>query len=237
MAQVAEQLRKGGPYTKKEQEDRRQEAFKLHFEKGYSASKISEMLKVNRNTINEDIRHWYSELAQELNHDVVTWAIEQFHSFESQKNRLIAQLEKEESIQNKIAIEKLIFQINDKLSQFVSKIISSNTVIPNPKNEEEIMEKTKDFVRYLLLDGKKDTTTLWTEDDLLFAIIKKYKCDLTYANSIFNNMKKLGSKLCETNSAFELNEFETKYDVLKFAEMRDFLSDEEIQRVRKKIRQ
>ena len=49
---LAEEIKKGGPYTKKEQDERRQEVFKLHFEKGYSASKIFEMLKVNRNTIN-----------------------------------------------------------------------------------------------------------------------------------------------------------------------------------------
>lgn len=107
---LVEEVKKGGPYTKKEQDDRRQEVFKLHFEKGYSAIKISEMLNVNRNTINEDIRYWYSELASELNHDVTTWAIEQYHNFESQKNRLVEHLEKEESIQYKIALEKLIFR-------------------------------------------------------------------------------------------------------------------------------
>lgn len=232
---LVEEVKKGGPYTKKEQDDRRQEVFKLHFEKGYSAIKISEMLNVNRNTINEDIRYWYSELASELNHDVTTWAIEQYHNFESQKNRLVEHLEKEESIQYKIALEKLIFQINDKLSQFVSKIISSNATLPNPKNEEEIMEKTKDFVRYILLD-QKTKTTLWTKDSLLFDIIKRYKCDFAYATSIFNNMEKLGSKLCETSLTFEFNEYETKYDVLKFAEMRGFLSTEEIQQIRKKTR-
>ena len=194
------------------------------------------MLKVNRNTINEDIRYWYSELAQELNHDVVTWAIEQFHSFESQKNRLVDQLEKEESIQYKLAIEKLIFQINDKLSQFVSKIISSNTVIPNPKNEEEIMERTKDFVRYLLLDGEKRTDTLWTKDDLQYNIIKRCKCDFVYANSIFSNMEKLGLNLCEiTPDLDNIFDDKSKYDILKFAEMRGLLSDQEIHQARKKI--
>jgi len=63
---LVEQVKKGGPYTKKEQDDRRQEVFKLHFEKGYSAMKISEVLNMNRNTINEDIRHWYSELAPQV---------------------------------------------------------------------------------------------------------------------------------------------------------------------------
>ncbi len=73
---MALEVKKSGPYTKKEQDDRRQEVFKLHFEKGYSGVKISEILNANRNTINDDIRYWYSQLAQELNHDVTTWAIE-----------------------------------------------------------------------------------------------------------------------------------------------------------------
>ncbi|MGI0008151.1 MAG: hypothetical protein ACRD92_00855 [Nitrosopumilaceae archaeon] len=81
---LVENVKKGGPYTKKEQEDRQQEVFRLHFEKGYSAVKISEILNVNRNTINEDIRHWYSQLAQELkSQDLVSWSIEQFHRLES----------------------------------------------------------------------------------------------------------------------------------------------------------
>ncbi len=41
--------KKGGPYTEKEQEDRRKQVYELHFEKGFSAVKIGEMLKVNRN--------------------------------------------------------------------------------------------------------------------------------------------------------------------------------------------
>ena len=37
---LVENVKKGGPYTKKEQEDRRQEVFRLHFEKRYSAVKM-----------------------------------------------------------------------------------------------------------------------------------------------------------------------------------------------------
>ena len=48
--------KKGGPYTKQEQEKRRDEVFKLHFEYGYSATQISQMLKINRNTINSDVQ-------------------------------------------------------------------------------------------------------------------------------------------------------------------------------------
>lgn len=63
MAQVQE--KKGGPYTKNEKMEQQNEAYKLHFEHNYSAVKISEMMKINRNTINSDISHWYTSLAEE----------------------------------------------------------------------------------------------------------------------------------------------------------------------------
>ncbi len=47
---LSEPEKKGGPYTKQEKEDRQIEVNKLHFEYGYSAVKIAEMLNVNRKT-------------------------------------------------------------------------------------------------------------------------------------------------------------------------------------------
>jgi len=55
----------GGPYTKNEQEKRRNEVFKLAIEQGKSAVKIAEILKVNRNTVNGDIKILYHELGNE----------------------------------------------------------------------------------------------------------------------------------------------------------------------------
>ena len=52
----------GGPYTKQEQQIRRDKVFELHFEQGHSALKIAKILDVNRNTINKDIESWYVEL-------------------------------------------------------------------------------------------------------------------------------------------------------------------------------
>ena len=47
-----------GPYTKQELENRRNEVYRLHFEYRYSVRKIAELMKINRNTINGDIKHW-----------------------------------------------------------------------------------------------------------------------------------------------------------------------------------
>lgn len=147
-------------------------------------------------------------------------------------------LEKEEPIQQKIAIEKMIFQTNDKISQFVFKIISSKTVVTYPQNEEEIMERTRDFVRYILLDDKIEKHASWVQSDLLFNIIKRYKCDVDYANSIFSNMGDLGLDFCgdtkTVTNMYGLPDTMTEYDILQFAEMRGFLSENEIRQVKKK---
>ena len=48
--------KQGGPYTKSEQDERRNKVYSMYFEKGFSAIKIAIELKVNRNTINQYIR-------------------------------------------------------------------------------------------------------------------------------------------------------------------------------------
>ncbi len=56
MAVILEK-RNGGPYTKKEQEQRRSKVYSLHFEKVQSVVKIAETINANRNTIDEDIKY------------------------------------------------------------------------------------------------------------------------------------------------------------------------------------
>ena len=62
---LSEEIKKGGRYTKKEQEERRLQVYHLHFEQEKPAVKIAELLNVNRNTINDDIRYWHQQLASE----------------------------------------------------------------------------------------------------------------------------------------------------------------------------
>lgn len=57
----------GGSYTKDEQRKRRDEIYRLHFEYGYPAKKISEFLKVNRGTINRDKMYLYSQVNKKWN--------------------------------------------------------------------------------------------------------------------------------------------------------------------------
>ncbi len=54
----------GGPYTKKQQEERRKKVNELYFEKKLTAVNIAEILNVNRNTVNDDIKLSFFEIAK-----------------------------------------------------------------------------------------------------------------------------------------------------------------------------
>lgn len=59
LCQTMPKSKKGGPYPINQKQKRQNEVYKLHFEYGYSARKIAEMMMINRNTINGDLQYWY----------------------------------------------------------------------------------------------------------------------------------------------------------------------------------
>ena len=115
--------KKGGPYTSKEQETRRKQVYELHFEKGFPAIKIAEMLNINRNTVNADIKELYGMVSKELPDYNASLLLKQIHRLESQYARLQDELEKNTDTKNKFLIEKLLFSINSKITSEVSKIV------------------------------------------------------------------------------------------------------------------
>ena len=101
--------KKGGPYTKKDQSDRRNKVYKLHFENGYPAIKIAEKLNVNRNTINDDIKFWYFQISTDSEFENPRSTLtKHIRYLESQKCRLYEELEGVENIHEKLSIKKLI---------------------------------------------------------------------------------------------------------------------------------
>ena len=96
MAASLLEKKKGGPYTKKEQETRRDKVYRLHFENGYSAVKITKKISVSRNTINEDIKYLYTQISNEFKNNNLLgfWALRQYDRLENQRGRLLADLEK-----------------------------------------------------------------------------------------------------------------------------------------------
>ena len=119
-----EPVKKGGRYTKKEQEERRLEVHKLHFERGKPAVEIAEMLNVNRNTVNDDIKFWYRRrVKNQHNLDFYPKMSRQIQRREIQRDRFFGYLEEAETLEEKIKLEKLIGDIDNRLDQFFSKLI------------------------------------------------------------------------------------------------------------------
>ena len=111
--------KKGGPYSKKDRDSRIEEVCRLHFEYGYSAIKISELMKVNRNTINNDIKQLYLTLESNWEKtSAVSLLQNHIESVLAQKRRLREALDNTEKFSEKLAIEKMILQVESKINQF-----------------------------------------------------------------------------------------------------------------------
>ena len=94
--QIRSAEKKGGPYTKQEQEKRRKKVYELYFEKGNSAVKIAQMLDVNRHTINSDINSWYTQMAAQIGGgNVGSILLKQIEKLEIQRKRLLDMLDKQ----------------------------------------------------------------------------------------------------------------------------------------------
>jgi len=119
--------KKGGPYTKQEIMDRKNQVYRLHFEYGYSARRIADLLKVNRNTVNRDIQYWYTKLARDWEENTTTtgWFMKQFNRFDVQRNRLLLYRHNTPCDKTKLSLERLILEIDSRILQFLIRLKSS----------------------------------------------------------------------------------------------------------------
>lgn len=146
----------GGPYNKKDRDVRRNEVFKLHFEYGYPALTIAEIMKVNRNTINNDINYLYSHLSKEWdNHDIQSWWMRQMRRLEMQRTRLREELDKKTDFEKRIVLEKIILDIDNKLLQSSIKTI---------KTTDEIVDTAAAVLNKYAKEHKLDATYVRSRD-------------------------------------------------------------------------
>jgi len=128
--------KKGGPYSKNDKIMRRDEVYRLHFDYGYSARKIAELMKVSRNTINGDMQYWYSKISRNIHIiNPETSIIVQLDKMKIQGTRLREQLDKVMDGSERITIERLIFDINSKIMHTVQKLADSKI-----RNQERAAE-------------------------------------------------------------------------------------------------
>ncbi|QDI89214.1 hypothetical protein Nisw_06600 [Candidatus Nitrosopumilus sp. SW] len=146
--------KRSGPYSKDEKIKRQNEVHRLHFEYGYSARKIAELMKVNRNTINDDIIFWYNKISHNDEVlDIENSILVIIQRFNVQRSRLRESLDKAENFQQKHAIERMIFDIDSKILN--TRLKMENSVIRIQKFGIEYLnnwlKKNKKNERYMAL--------------------------------------------------------------------------------------
>ena len=146
------QKKKGGPYTKDEKLKRQDEVYRLHFQYKYSARKISELMKIPRNTINGDVDYWNGKICANSNIiDPEISVIINIHRFDIQYSRLRENLDKAENFQQRNAIEKMLFDIDCKII---------NTQIKLADSMKRIHRLGIDYLNDWLKENKKDDRCL-----------------------------------------------------------------------------
>lgn len=144
--------RGGGPYTSKDKAARRNEVYKLHFDYGYSSRRIAEMMKINRKTIDNDIKLMYSKLMHKWNFpDIEEWLLYNMESLEIQKSRLREELDKVTDPQAKMSIERLLLDLESRSIELKFKLCTSMQRLHRRSNDivNHWLEKKGAKTRYL----------------------------------------------------------------------------------------
>ena len=142
-AKIKKPFKKGGPYSKNDRDKRRDEVYRLHFEYGYSARKIAELRKWNRNTINGDLDYCYSSILKNAHHiDPVRAIMAYLEEMRIQKTRLRERLDKVKNNSERTTNERLIYDINSKIINTFQKLADS-TFRTHEKITEAINSRMK----------------------------------------------------------------------------------------------
>jgi predicted DNA-binding protein YlxM (UPF0122 family) len=237
---LSEPIKKGGRYTKKEKEERQLQVYNLHFEEGKPAIKIAEMLNVNRNTVNEDIKFWFEQFEDTPEAlDVNSKMGKQIQRMEIQRSRFFDYLEETETLDEKIKLERLISDIDNRLAQFFSKAMfgKKENLPPSIQFEDNVKEEeVKSFVTWVIKGSTKSgPKNIFSEDGIKYLIIVVAKSEKLYADAVFRKMIEYGLSFCkaryDNTSNFDPSNQE-KYDIEKFAEMRGYFTLEEIEEIK-----
>ena len=115
---------KFAPFTRADRRERRNEVYKLHFEHGMPATRIAILMKVDRNTINNDLKILYNKAVRDYNSDLTFDEVieKQLLRLETQRDRLCLYLCDTNDINSKITIERMITDIDFKVIGVIDKM-------------------------------------------------------------------------------------------------------------------
>ena len=201
----------------------------MYFEKGFSAIKIAIELKVNSNTINQDIKFLRSELIHKDQIKPAIWLLEQKEHLEQQKDRLLELLEITKDFEQRLRVEKIILDIEGKITNLVINITGFDYISfeydPGPEFDEDIALVVKDLVL-----NEKTENQSHLQNDIILKARELLKCDFSHATKMFTRMKDLG-----------LSEFKVKdgigYNLANFGVLNEIITKAQLDKSNKEIRQ
>ena len=208
----------GGPYTKTEQEERRNKVYELYFEKGLPAIKIADELGVNRNTVNSDIQTLLAHSSARLGEYKVTGTIlTEIQRLEVQRKRLLNWISPKD-FKKTIAAEKVILQIEKEICSIMAKM-GGSTILDRFGAVEGVTEdEISDFVRETLFSG--GLPCIMKPRDLVEKITSYQKCDQKQAEAVRKKMQSFGMKQMDGRVL-------SMYNLHEFALLRNYISPEE----------
>jgi len=159
---IPQKIKKSGPYSKHDKEVRREEIHKLHFEYGFSARSIADFMGVQRNTINSDLRYHYSIIAS--NNNIVDPEVAVgigLTRLDIQYARLRIQLDKTDSQNERLALEKLLLDVctksmsaNQRMAESYARVIDLTTESLN-----EWMKDNRKDSRYISMHDRQKVSS------------------------------------------------------------------------------
>ncbi len=220
---LSDPKKKGGPHTKQEKENRQNEVYRLHFEYGYSAVKIAEMVNAHRNTVNEDIKFHYSNFLEDSEgFDTESLILKQTHRLDSQRSLMREELDNVGESKDKINLGIKLSELDLKILQQYMKIqINKKQVIPDVDLTINVDLVTDDLVEDVLrhlVKSKGGLSAYYRDGEMTREIIEFLKCDVSKTEKIISRMNSMGLKYCVEPS--EEDTFMTSYNLSKFVKMR-----------------
>lgn len=116
---------KFAPFTRSQRRKRRMEVYRPHFEKGIPAIRIADMMNVDRNTINNDLKILYNKVLNDYNPNEMTFddiLQKQLVRLETQRDRLGQYLYDAKDVNSRITIERLISDIDFRLVGVIERL-------------------------------------------------------------------------------------------------------------------
>jgi hypothetical protein len=166
------------PFTKAERQKRRKEVYRLHFEMGIPGLKIADMMHVDKNTIYDDIRLLYKELARDDDPQFHDYYNKQTARLELQRARLFEYLNEAKDVETKIAVERLIAGIDFKLLSVAHKLEFDSFMF---------WDKVKNMFNQVAEEKKLDYRVI--------TLFKLYKISEKSGRKLDDLMKQCGIKL------------------------------------------